>query len=101
MYIDVYVSWLSYVCLCVYPVISCVFPVIFNSTTRIVAKKTGVMLENMMKCKIAHFCTFLCAILTNSVRNFYMLTRYTTLDAKITHRAALTLSLKKEKRGLG
>ena len=54
-----------------------------------------------MKCKIAHFCTFLCAILTNSVRNFYMLTRYTTLDAKITHRAALTLSLKKEKRGLG
>ena len=43
----------------------------------------GVMSENNMMCKIAHFCTFLCAILTNSVRNFYLLTKYIILDAKI------------------
>ena len=38
-----------------------------------------------MMCKIAHFCTFLCAILTTSVRNFYLLTEYMILNAKIAH----------------
>ena len=47
--------------------------------------RAGVMSENIMMSKIAHFCTFLCAILTNSVCNSYMLTKYIILDAKIAH----------------
>ena len=53
---------------------------VFNSHT-----SSGVMSENIIMCKIAHFSTFLCAILTNSVRNFYLLTKHTILDAKIAH----------------
>ena len=45
----------------------------------------GIMSENILMCKIAHFLTVLCAILSNSVRNFYVLTRYTIIDAKIAH----------------
>ena len=63
------------------------------------------MSENILMCKIAHFLSVLCAILNNTVRNFYVLTRYTIIDAKIAHslskvcmivhRTALSLSLNK------
>ena len=43
------------------------------------------MSENIMMCKIARFCTFLYAILTNYVRAFHLLTKYIILDAKIAH----------------
>ena len=43
------------------------------------------MSENIMMCQIAHFCTFFCAILTNSVRDFHLVTKYIILDAKIAH----------------
>ena len=45
----------------------------------------GVMSENVVMCKIAHFCTFLCVILTNFMRDFYVLTKYKPIDAKIAH----------------
>ena len=43
------------------------------------------MSENILMCKIAHFLTVLCAILINPVRNCYVLTRCTIIDAKIAH----------------
>ena len=43
------------------------------------------MLENIVMCKIAHFCTFVCAILTNFVRDFDVLTKYKPIDSKIAH----------------
>ena len=37
---------------------------------------SGIMSANFVMCKIAHFCTFVCAILTNFLRDFYVLTKY-------------------------
>ena len=45
----------------------------------------GVMSENVVMCKIAHFCTFLCVILTNFMHDFLVLTKYKRIDAKIAH----------------
>ena len=45
----------------------------------------GVMSEKNLMCKIAHFCTFLSAILTTIVRDIYVLTKYKPIDAKIAH----------------
>ena len=43
------------------------------------------MSENIVMCKIAHCCTFLCVILTNFVCDFDVLTKYKPIDAKIAH----------------
>ena len=43
------------------------------------------MSENIVMCKIAHFCMVLCVILSNSVRNSYLLTKCKIIDAKIAH----------------
>ena len=67
MYIYIYVYMYIYICIYVYIYIQWLCQKIFRCA------------------EIAHFCAFLCTILTNSVRNFYLLTRYTILDAKITH----------------
>ena len=45
----------------------------------------GIMSENIEMCKIARFCLVLCVILTTSVRNSYLLTKYKVIDAKIAH----------------
>ena len=43
------------------------------------------MSENIVMCKITHFCTVLCAIFINFVSNFYLFTKYKIVDAKIAH----------------
>ena len=44
-----------------------------NNSNSYVNTCTVIRLENIVMCKIAHLCTVLCAILTTSVRDFYLL----------------------------